>query len=330
MAVDDKTNDETNDKPAEKLGAVRIGTCAFTAAGWPGAFYPAGLQPRDFLTYYATQFDSVEVDSTFYHAPPARTVEGWRLKTPDDFVFAAKVPQIVTHEKCLRDCDAEFREFVAVMEILGPKLGPMLLQFPYFNQSDFETCEDFYLVLIPFLKKLPREHQFALEIRNKQWLDARFADTLREYNVALALQDQSWMPLPTQMKFDYVTADFTYVRLLGDRKGIEKQTKVWDKVIVERAREIWHWVDVCATTVRRGAATYVYVNNHFAGHAPTTVREFQRLWNAKGMPELGAPRPLPLPSPADADAPAQSNAPRAKPARAKAARAPGKEPTLFD
>jgi len=63
-------------EPAEKLGAVRIGTCAFTAAGWPGAFYPAGMQPRDFLAYYATQFDSVEVDSTYYHSPPARTVEG--------------------------------------------------------------------------------------------------------------------------------------------------------------------------------------------------------------------------------------------------------------
>ena len=327
MAADDN---KPSDKLAEKLGAVRIGTCAFTAAGWPGAFYPAGLQPRDFLAYYATQFDSVEVDSTFYHSPPARTVEGWRLKTPDDFIFAAKVPQIVTHEKCLRDCDTEFREFVSVMEILGPKLGPMLLQFPYFNQSDFESCDDFYLVLIPFLKKLPREHRFALEIRNKQWLDARFAETLREYNVALALQDQSWMPTPTQMKFDYVTADFTYVRLLGDRKGIEKQTKVWDKVIVERAKEIWHWVDVCATTVRRGAATYVYVNNHFAGHAPTTVREFQRLWNAKGMPELGRPRPLPPP----ADAGAGADEP-AKPSRAKAARAmrapdTSKEPTLFD
>jgi uncharacterized protein YecE (DUF72 family) len=324
MAAEDKANN----KPTEKLGAVRIGTCAFTAAGWPGAFYPAGLQPRDFLAYYATQFDSVEVDSTFYHSPPARTVEGWRLKTPDDFIFAAKVPQIVTHEKCLRDCDAEFLEFVAVMEILGPKLGPMLLQFPYFNQTDFETCEDFSLVLIPFLKKLPRDHQFALEIRNKQWLDARFADTLREYNVALALQDQSWMPNPSQMKFDYVTADFTYVRLLGDRKGIEKQTKVWDKVIVERAKEIWHWVDVCATTVRRGAATYVYVNNHFAGHAPTTVREFQRLWNAKGMPELGHPRPLPPPADAGADAPAQP--PRAKAARASRAPTTPKEPTLFD
>jgi uncharacterized protein YecE (DUF72 family) len=323
MASGDGTSSKTSSRsggnpesePVEKLGAVRIGTCAFTAAGWPGAFYPAGMQPRDFLAYYATQFDSVEVDSTYYHSPPARTVEGWRLKTPDDFVFAAKVPQIITHEKCLRDCDAEFREFVAVMEILGPKLGPMLLQFPYFNQSDFESCDDFYQVLIPFLKKLPREHRFALEIRNKQWLDARFADTLREYNVALALQDQSWMPVPAQMKFDYVTADFSYVRLLGDRKGIEKQTKVWDKVIVERAKEIWHWVDVCATTVRRGAATYVYVNNHFAGHAPTTVREFQRLWNAKGMPELGLPRPLPPP---------------AKAARAKAARAGEKEPTLFD
>jgi uncharacterized protein YecE (DUF72 family) len=133
-------------------------------------------------------------------------------------------------------------------------------------------------------------NRFALEIRNKQWLDARFADTLRKYNVALALQDQIWMPLPSQMPFDYVTADFTHVRLLGDRKGIEKQTKVWDKVIVERSKELWSWVDVCATTVRRAVPTYVYVNNHFAGHAPTTVREFKRLWNAKGMPELGEPQ----------------------------------------
>src|SRR6202167_4538589 len=151
---------------AEKLGAVGSGTFAFTAAGWPGAFYPAGMQPRDFLAYYATQFDSVEVDSTFYHSPPARTVEGWRLKTPDDFIFAANVPQIVTHEKCLRDCDTEFREFVSVMEILGPKLGPMLLQFPYFNQSDFESSDDFYLALLPFLKNFPGDPRCARQLRN--------------------------------------------------------------------------------------------------------------------------------------------------------------------
>ena len=273
----------------------RIGTSSFTAPGWVGSFYPEGTQPRDFLTYYATQFNTVEIDSTFYHAPPARTVEGWRLKTPDNFVIAAKVPQIITHEKCLRDCDEEFREFVETMDILGSKLGPMLLQFPYFNQREFESCEDFYTCLIPFLKKLPRDHRFALEIRNKEWLDARLADTLREFNVGLALQDQFYMPVPSQLAFDYVTADFTYVRLLGDRKGIEKQTKVWDKVIVPRAKEVWNWVDVCSSTVRRGVPTYVYVNNHFSGHAPTTVREFIRLWNAKGMAEIELPVSAPQP-----------------------------------
>jgi uncharacterized protein YecE (DUF72 family) len=262
-----------------RMTGMRIGTSAFTAAGWEGSFYPEGMQPREFLSYYATKFDTVEVDSTFYRTPAASTVEGWRAKTPAHFLFSVKVPQLITHEKCLLDCDGEFRKFVETMEILGDKLGPMVFQFGYFNKSAFKSVEEFYARLIPFLKKLPKDHRFALEIRNKTWLDARFAETLRERNVALVLQDQVWMPLPAQMKFDYITADFTYVRLLGDRKGIEEKTKVWDKVIVNRSQELRNWVDVCEQTVRRGVTTYVYVNNHYAGHAPATVAQFLELWN---------------------------------------------------
>ena len=66
-------------------------------------------------------------------------------------------------------------------------------------------------------------------------------------------------------KFDPITADFAYIRLLGDRKGIEQKTKVWDKVIVDRSRELMSWVNVCQRTVKRGVSTYVYVNNHYAG-----------------------------------------------------------------
>ena len=82
------------------------------------------------------------------------------------------------------------------------------------------------------MKKLPADHKFVIEIRNKTWLDAKFADVLREYNVALALTDTSFMPRPWELKqkFDLVTADFAYVRWLGDRKGIEKQTTTWDRV----------------------------------------------------------------------------------------------------
>jgi uncharacterized protein YecE (DUF72 family) len=258
---------------------MRIGTCAFTAAGWEGSFYPAGMQPRDFLTYYARRFNTVEIDSTFYRTPARSVVERWAAKTPEGFLIAAKVPQSITHEKCLVDCGEEFRTFIDTMSLLGDKLGPLLFQFPYSNKDSFKTGDQFLSLLKRFLKTLPKGYRFAVEIRNKSWLDARFADLLRGHGVALVLQDQSWMPLPAHMQFDYVTADFTYVRLLGDRKGIEKHTKVWDKVIVDRSKELRSWVDVCQQTVRRGATTFVYVNNHFSGHAPTTVEQFLGLWN---------------------------------------------------
>ena len=86
------------------------------------------------------------------------------------------------------------------------------------------------------------------------------------------------MPAPDQLEFDYLTADFTYVRLLGDRKGIEMQTKVWDKTIIDRSKELVSWVDVCQRTIRRGVDTYVYANNHYAGHGPATVAHFLELW----------------------------------------------------
>ena len=186
--------------------------------------------------------------------------------TASGFIFALKVPQTITHEKVLLECEPDLKYFVETADHLGDKLGPMLLQFPYFNKMAFKSGADFLARLKSFLKYLPKDHTFSIEIRNKAWLTSEFADLLRSHNVALALQDQSWMPLPFQMNFDYLTADFTYVRLLGDRKGIEKQTKVWDKVIVDRSRELRNWVDVCEKTARRGATIFVYINNHFSGH----------------------------------------------------------------
>ena len=215
---------------------IRLGTSAFTAAGWPGTFYPQGLPERVYLSYYATQFDTVEVDSTFYRSPSLSTVKGWYSKTPPGFLFAAKVPRTITHEKVLRDCDEELDQFLKVMDALGEKLGPSLFQFGYFNKKAFAGVQDFLALLIPFLKKLPKGYRFAVEIRNKTWVTPQFVEALRSRGVALALIDQAWMPRPAQWfeKLDPITTDFTYVRWLGDRKSIEEQTKVWDKTIVDR------------------------------------------------------------------------------------------------
>jgi uncharacterized protein YecE (DUF72 family) len=259
---------------------ILLGTSAFTAAGWPGTFYPADMPPKDFLSFYATRFHTVEVDSTYYRTPSVSTVKGWAARTPDDFIFSLKVPQVVTHEKCLLDCEKDFENFVDVAGNLGKKLGPMLLQFPYFNKSKFKSLPEFLARLKPFLKNLPGKKQFALEIRNKSWLAPPLIDLLKENGVALALIDQAWMPPIDQwfQKLDPITADFTYIRWLGDRKGIEQHTKVWDKTIVDRSGEMQIWIKYCRQITRKGVKIYAYANNHYAGHGPATVALFQKLW----------------------------------------------------
>src|ERR1700756_5277718 len=118
---------------------IRLGTSAFTAAGWPGAFYPRGMKSRDYLSFYSTRFDTVEVDSTFYRCPTIEAVNNWALKTPPGFIFSLKVPQIITHQKILVDCEREFEEFVSTVQVLGEKLGPMVLQFPFFDETVFSS-----------------------------------------------------------------------------------------------------------------------------------------------------------------------------------------------
>jgi len=214
------------------------------------------------------------------------TVQGWRDKTPNGFAFAVKVPQVITHEKVLVDCDEEFNQFVLTIDLLGEKLGPLLFQFGYFNKEAFLGVNDFLARLRPFLKKLPKDHKFAVEIRNKSWLVPQFIEALGERGVALALIDQSWMPRPLQWfeKIDPITADFAYVRLLGDRKGIEQKTKVWNSVIVDRSSELKEWADILG---KLKIPIYVYANNHYAGYGPATVEMFRNLSRKQVAPDAG-------------------------------------------
>jgi uncharacterized protein YecE (DUF72 family) len=269
------------ERPYSEPG-LYLGTSAFTAAGWQGSFYPPGMQSREFLTHYARQFRTVEVDSTFYGTPSLSTVTAWNEKTPSDFVFAAKVPQVITHEKVLVDCEQEFDEFIDRMNLLGEKLGPMVLQFPYFSSnSEFKSANEFLPRLGFFLKRIHEMPiKFVVEIRNKSWLDERFADVLRKYGIALALTDTSFLPRPWEIdkQFELVTADFVYVRWLGDRKAIEAQTMTWDKTIIDRSEDLKNWAELFRQFMRRDLKIYAYANNHYAGNGPGTVKLFWGLW----------------------------------------------------
>jgi uncharacterized protein YecE (DUF72 family) len=274
-------------------GKVRVGTSSFSAAGWKGTFYPAGLKASDYLGFYAQHFDTVEIDSTWYGAPAERTVKSWAAQTPDNFLISAKIPQVITHERCLENCEAEFFAFISVMEHLGPKLGILLFQFPYFKQESFASAKPFVKRLDSFLKKLPGGIRFAVEIRNKAWLTPEFLELLRAHGVTCVFLDHPWMPTSSgylQVP-DATTADFGYVRLLGDRYAIEEKTTSWDKTIIDRSHEFRDWTTACEKLTRRGVDTFVYINNHYAGHAPASVREFLQYWKERdktGTPELGS------------------------------------------
>lgn len=261
-------------------GRVRVGTSSFTAKGWQGTFYPTKLKPAGYLAYYAKQFDTVEIDSTFYGPPAESTVRKWAELTPPQFVFSAKIPQLITHERCLNNCDADFTTFLRAMEHLGSRLGILLFQFPYFKRQEFANGEAFMQRLGPFLKKLPSGFRFAIEIRNRDWLTPAYFALLKEHQVSAALVDHPYMPKPEAYfdGVDPVTSGIAYIRLLGDRYGIEEQTKTWDKTIIDRSREYRDWTAACETVTRRGVDAYVYINNHYAGHAPAGVREFLKKW----------------------------------------------------
>jgi uncharacterized protein YecE (DUF72 family) len=267
-------------------GEIRLGTSSFTADGWSGSFYPKGMKSAEYLTYYSKRFDTVEVDSTFYRCPTIEAVRNWALKTPPGFIFSLKIPQTITHQKILVDCEKEFEEFVNTAGVLGDKLGPMVFQFPYFNKDVFDSPVQFLDRLKAFFKKLPRGgYKFAVEIRNKWWLTKRFVHLLKENKVALVLQDHSLMPSAERIfsAIDPITADFVYIRLLGDRKAIEAKTTVWNQVVEDRTASMTSWVDVCQMVQRRGIPQYVYFNNHYEGFAVASVERFRSLCAVKGI-----------------------------------------------
>jgi uncharacterized protein YecE (DUF72 family) len=271
---------------------LRLGTCSFTADGWVGSFYPKGLPSKEHLGFYAGEFDTVELDVTFYRIPTQRMIESWYERTPESFVFAAKAPRAITHEKRLLDCEGETQAFLSAMQGLGTKLGPILFQFPYFNRSKFKSLDGFLLRLEPFLKSLPRGLRYAVEVRNKGWINVKLTELLGTYGVALAVIDQAWMHSPKKIfeSVDPVTADFTYLRWLGDRHGIEEITKTWDKTILDRDSELRDWADLCQPIRTRGVTIYGYVNNHFAGHSPATIRRLLDLMEPSVRRENAKPR----------------------------------------
>lgn len=247
---------------------IRIGTQGWNYDAWVGPFYPSGTRPAEYLTVYARAFDTVEVDSTFYAVPPAKTVRGWYERTPANFVFALKLPQEITHERRLRDADDVADLFYDRARELGEKLGPVLIQLG----PDFAPVE--LPALANLLPKLPRDIRFSVEFRQRGWINDGVLALLSEHGVGLTLSDARWIPRRQMLALaSRPTTDFLYVRWMGANRDIVD----YSRIQIDRASELEQWAGVLWPLTLKGVSVYGYVNNHFAGHSPESARELQRL-----------------------------------------------------
>lgn len=275
-------------------GNLLVGTSSWSCADWAGSFYPPELKPAEFITEYANHFPTVEIDATFYRAPSASTVEAWERRTPPGFIFSAKVPQSITHEKYLVDCKDDVNGFAGLMSRLGDKLGPLVFQFAYVakgkDADEYHTGSDFLSRLKKFLPTLPSGFQYVVEVRNGHWLGPELAELLAKHKITLAFADIYTMPGPPNylQLAEQLKPEFFYVRFLGNHKQMDnlvakliedgKREKSWESVAVDRTREMQSWAPAIRELLSRQRPVYAYFNNHYAGNAIGSIRLFYEVW----------------------------------------------------
>lgn len=250
----------------------RCGTQSWQFLDWVGPFYPPGTKRPDMLRLYATAFKTLEVDATFYGIPPEPILVRWRREVPEDFVFALKLPQEITHARHLAGGEEILHRFLDRVRLLEGALGPLLVQLsPGFVPSSMNRD-----VLRAFLAALPRDVRWAVEFRHREWLSPETLDLLRENQAALALVEGRWIRRGVFHELALSTAptaDFAYVRWMGTDGSVTG----FSRPGVERRRELEDWARVLRHLGERVGTIFGYFNNHFQGHAPHSVRAMMRL-----------------------------------------------------
>jgi uncharacterized protein YecE (DUF72 family) len=184
-----------------RAARVWMGTSGFSYKEWKGIFYPPDLPEKQMLSYYATKFRSVEIDSTFYRSPTLKTLEGWRDNTPEDFRFTLKASQQITHRQRLKVPSEALIYLTGVVPALGTRLGVLFFQLPPFSKCDRGRLE-------AFLDALPAGLPCAFEFRHDSWFVPEVIQLLRERSAGLVIHDTDEGCTPLE-----ITASFAYVRL---------------------------------------------------------------------------------------------------------------------
>jgi uncharacterized protein YecE (DUF72 family) len=236
---------------------IRIGTSGWHYKHWVGRYYPEKMKAADMLPHYFRDFDTVEVNNTFYHLPKEESLDVWRDCTPPDFLFAVKGSRFLTHMIKLKDAERGLSNFLPLVERLGPKLGPILWQLPPHWKVNVERLEE-------FLSKLPPGHRYTFELRNETWMTEAVYEVLRKYNAAFCIYELAGYRSPIEL-----TADWTYIRLHGPTR-FKYQGSYSDRQLAQWAERIRDWR-------RKLDAVYVYFDNDDSAYAVDNALTLRRM-----------------------------------------------------
>ena len=181
---------------------IYVGTSGYGYKEWKGKFYPEKISPKEMLRFYSKRLTAVEINNTFYHMPTEGVLASWAEQVPDDFVFALKAPQVITHLKRLRNVGEETEYLFRTLSILDRKLGPVLFQFPGSFRADLDALED-------FLGLIPGNMSWAFEFRSPSWFDGEILGILRKKGCSLCIADTDENPATEIIN----TATWGYLRL---------------------------------------------------------------------------------------------------------------------
>jgi uncharacterized protein YecE (DUF72 family) len=242
----------------------RLGTMGFSYADWRDVFYPSGMNAGDYLGFYARHYNAVELDTTFHATPPPDRVKRWRDVTPNDFAFAEKAPKLVTHALKLEAATEPMIEFLDVMREFQSKLGVILLQFPpSFTFEQFNRLRD-------FLRALPTDIRYAVELRDRSWGRNETLEMLREKNVAFTSAE--YVSRPVRIP---VTSDVVYIRWIGEHQRFP----VMDREQIDVMPGLTWWASELAKLPADVKTIWGFFNNDYAGFAPGTCNRFKGLSN---------------------------------------------------
>lgn len=243
-------------KRRAKSGQSRIGTSGWSYADWKGVFYPAELSEQDFLPFYAEQFDTVELNNTFYHLPQIQSVKHWAELVPADFVFSVKGSRFITHMKKLQVTSESIEKFFDILEPLKKHMGVVLFQLPGKWHLNLERFQQ-------FIQQLPSQYRYAFEFRDTSWLVPEVYQGLTEANMACCIYDFAGFQAPAVL-----TADFVYLRFHGPQET--------PYVGAYSSRFLFKWAKQINQWLGSGLDVYCYFDNTADGAAIHNAQQLRQ------------------------------------------------------